>query len=721
MEKFVQMRKVTQYMQKNGYEKIVNEAKIPEGYKVLEDPVSKILAKVENRQGETEYQSQGTVRVYPNTVADLINAHLKPSLHIEPAFRAWNAFANFANNFQLVGLFHLALVTTDAAVRPIGTGIKGFWDAGQHLYHGENAQALGALREGSKNLAMGVGSAGLTGGLFSGGMAVFRGHQMLAEWDRPGSYPQHAQKIKFLQEGGVQARMEGHMQTKAIEGIIRNTRNVFEIWNETLPVGEKLFGTAKEVAGGLAKVPFAAIEAVMRPVMEQFVPRAKLGVEYYLAGYEMSRMGPRARTKDVRRTMAKIRDVTDDTLGQLNYGNLHMNKAVKEVMMSLVRASGFQIGSERTAYMPIVEGVKFAKNLVTPGERAEFTHRMAYLMALPLGMALTNTVIQTLLSKYTSPDGKPLDIQPKDAVAFRTGRKDINGDDERWYLPNYFTKEIYPVWSRMAEGRFADAAHVKAEMFSHKTNPGLNIMKELWDNKDFYGRYIIDPNSSESKASQYGDYAIEQLKPFFLRNKERLEQQGTSDWATKYMSFFGPTPAPQYINASTAEDVMMGITKEHYPKAGKSTAEYEHGVLKRKFMNQYRQATLVGDPKILDQVEEAMDQEVLAGKLLPRDRAAVRKGVDKERTEVLFSKLSVPDAIRIYESWMSPQEKALVVGQLRRNRGKIRNLPISPEDKELLTQRLDAILARDQSYDQLIDQLRNEPQQQQPPEMPQQP
>ena len=373
--------------------------------------------------------------------------------------------------------------------------------------------------------------------------------------------------------------------------------------------------------------------------------------------------------------------------------------------MSIVRATGFQIGSERTAYMPIVESAKFAKDLVTPGARADFTHRMAYMLALPGTLFLTNGLIQMMLSKYNT--GDALDVQPKDLVAFRTGLKDQNGDEERWYLPNYFTKEMYPVFSRLAEGRVMDAAYEKATMFSHKLNPGLNMAFELWQNKDFYGRYIKDPNSPEPAWQQYGDYALEQLKPFFLRNKEMAEAQGKTSFFSKYGSFFGPTPAPQYINASTAEDVMMGLLKEHYPKAGKSQEQYERGVLKRKFLNQWKQATLVGNEQVLDQIDEEMSQAVEAGKITVADRKAVYKGVDKTRTQEMFTRLAqqnINDAIRIYESWMSPEEKAAVVQILRKARPRISKLPLSSEQKELLLEKLDGILDRDQKLEDVLKQ-----------------
>lgn len=259
MEKFVQMKKALEYIRKNGYEKVVNRAKIPEGWKVLDDPVSNVLKKVETPTG-TEYRDQGTVRVYPSTVADLVNAHLAPSLHTEPAFRAWNAFTNFANQFQLVGLFHLALVANDAAFSMPAIGIKSLFDTAQHLYHGEAAAARGAFTEGAKAAAK---------SFLGPAEAVYRGHKMLQEWDKPGSNPSgdYSRRIRFAQEGGYHARMDSHFETKAIEGIGKSFRNIAEVWREADPEANRVMTTIEESANIGKKALPALLETVMRPVM----------------------------------------------------------------------------------------------------------------------------------------------------------------------------------------------------------------------------------------------------------------------------------------------------------------------------------------------------------------------------------------------------------------------------------------------------------------------
>ena len=707
MQKFIEMNKVLKYMKDRKMEHVIDRADLEsakEFYRPLNDKVSSINNRIEKANGEVTYEDSGKVKVYPAMVADLINGHLAPSLHRFAAFRSWNGFANFANQFQLVGYFHLALVAADATFRLPAIAVKGAFDSAQHKYHGESQAAMGALRESAKALASFVTTGGIGG-------VMYHGHKMLKEWDTSGSVGgKYTKRVQFAQLGGAQARMEGHFQTKAIEGTIKNIRNIAEILASEDPEVNKVFGTAKQVAAGVSKIPFAAIEVVMRPMLEAFVPRAKMGIQYYMQGYEMSRMGSRANAKDVRRTSAKIETVISDTLGQMNYGNLHMNKAVKEVLMSTVRATGFQMGAQRTAYMPLLDTVNFGKDLVTPGARAEFTHRMAYMIGIGIGLPLMHGIAQMLTTAVTT--GKPTwlgedkegkfdpSLATKDAVAFRTGRLDQNGDPERFYIPNLGTKEIYPVFGRALEGRFDAAAEHQMTILGHKLNPGVALLGDLKHNKDFYGRYIFDPNDDKGVIGEAGDYAISQLTPFFLKNREILEQRGITGLA-RFTTFFGPTPAPQYINASTAEDVMAGILNDRYSKAGRPIAEYERGILKRKYMNQWRQATLLGDEALQNQVDEALDADIKLGKLTNADRKTIRKGVDRSRTKELFERLIQPNAdgiqngLRVYEKWMSPEERAIVFSTLREQRKRILKLALSPEAKAKLLNDFDAIIDRD--------------------------
>lgn len=719
MQKFVKMNEVLQHMKKNNMEKVVDRSQlgeIKEFYKPLEDSVSNIHDRIEKANGDVTYSDSGKVRVYPAMVADLINSHLAPSLHRFPIFQAWNSFSNFANQFQLVGYFHAALVSADAVARLPGLAAKGMlFDAWQHLYHNEPQAAMAVLKESAKALATGIfPPAGVAS-------VVWKGNQMLKEWNSPGSQsPDIQQRVKFAQLGGAQAKMEGHFQGKAIEGLLKNIQNTVELMASTDPDVNKVFGTAKQVALGAAKLPFAAIEVIMRPMLEQFVPRAKLGVQYYLQGYEISRLGARANAKEVRRTSAKVEAVVSDTLGQMNYGNLHMNKVVKESIMSVVRATGFQFGAQRTAYMPALDTINFAKDLVTPGEKAEFTHRMAYLVGMGIGLPIMHGLAQAISTYYNTgkaemlgdKDGKFDSEQAiKDSVAFRTGRLDQNGDPERWYVPNLGTKEIYPVGSRILEGRPGAALQHQLEIFGHKLNPGPALIGDLYSNKDFNGRAIFDPNSTKSSLAQAGDYTLSQLTPFFVKNKDILEQRGVNGLA-RFATFFGPTPAPQYINASTAEDVMMDMMKESYPKTPKGSDEYERGKQKRKYLNQWKQANLLGDQTVLDVLSDEIDGLVEKGTLTTADRKAIYKGVDKDRTTDLFSRLAQQrplDALRVFESWMSPQEQTLVLPEIAKLYRKVNKLALSPGKKQELYDRIDNILeTKNASIEQLLDEKSEE-------------
>lgn len=64
------------------------------------------------------------------------------------------------------------------------------------------------------------------------------------------------------------------------------------------------------------------------------------------------------------------------------YDNLFYNRAVKDVALIAFRAYGWQLGKYRESFGALIDtGAAVGK--LAKGERPEFSHRMAYAMALP--------------------------------------------------------------------------------------------------------------------------------------------------------------------------------------------------------------------------------------------------------------------------------------------------------------------------------------------------
>src|SRR5262249_9503285 len=159
-----------------------------------------------------------------------------------------------------------------------------------------------------------------------------------------------------------------------------------------------------------------------------------LGVFAELARRELERLGPAASRDDVRVAMAKAWDSVDNRLGQMVYDNLFWNKAVKDLSMASVRSLGWNLGTIRELGGGAVDTVLAGKDLAT-GKKPEFTHRMAYLVAMPMLTGIMGAVAGYLMT------GKGPD-ELRDYFFPKTGELDAQGRPIRLTLPSYM-KDVY--------------------------------------------------------------------------------------------------------------------------------------------------------------------------------------------------------------------------------------------------------------------------------------
>src|SRR5207244_2485700 len=109
------------------------------------------------------------------------------------------------------------------------------------------------------------------------------------------------------------------------------------------------------------------------------------------------------------------------------------------------------------------------------------THRMAYVVGLPLIVGALGSMYQYLMTG----EG-PKDIQ--DAFMPRTGRKKPDGTDERVMLPTYM-KDIAPLAIAGKRG-FIPLVSRAVSMAENKLHPTLTMIGQMLHNQDYYGNQI---------------------------------------------------------------------------------------------------------------------------------------------------------------------------------------------------------------------------------------
>jgi len=331
-----------------------------------------------------------------------------------------------------------------------------------------------------------------------------KGSKLLEDWYKPGSQGAPIAAITdALMKGGGRAGQPADYRSQAIEGMMKQWRRGNWI-------------------GAGVRSPFAAIEGMAKPLMENLVPRMKLGAFADLAQHEMERLGPGATVEQTRAAMASAWDHVENRLGEMTYDNLFWNRTFKDVMHLMVRSVGWNLGDLRE--MGSAGG---ALKQLAAGKRPADPHGLGFVMGYAFVGAMMGAMMQYL----------------------HTGQ----GPQE---LKDYF-------WPKREDGkRYVSAPYVKdAYQFArdlpgtmiHKTGPLVNTLAEMVTNKDYYDRPVR--NLDDPFLKQLGEEASfigRQFLPFTLQEaagakskKAKAEAADTAAHPEHHVEhFLGVQPAP---------------------------------------------------------------------------------------------------------------------------------------------------------------------------------
>lgn len=442
----------------------------------------------------------------PPEVARVFNNYVSRGLVGEPLYDVMRYAGNALNQLQL-GLsgFHAFFTSMDTMVSRVGLGLE---------------QAVrGEVGRGVKTALKGFSpSTPVT--------TALKGGRLKEAYLNPqGATPEMQRMVNALTEAGGRISMDQFYAASPSRGFISSLRD------GTLMNDVRQTFRDHPYAGAL-KVPFdiatRAIRDVSHPLMEWLVPRQKLGVFYDMA-QDWMRAHPNAGAAEMRTAMQSIWDSVDNRLGQLAYDNLFWPKVQKDIAFLTTRSVGWNLGTIRELGGGAMDTARAAGSLAK-GERAEFTHRMAYTMAMPVVTALYGALINYM---YTGEAPR----EARDYFFPRTGRLTPKGDEERVTVPSYM-KDVLE-YTRSPAGTIMSKLH-----------PIFGTLAELYQNKDFYGGLIRDPqHSALGQVGDYANYFGKQMLPFSVRAAKRRAAEGDSSAGSVISSMLGLQPAPGFITA----------------------------------------------------------------------------------------------------------------------------------------------------------------------------
>lgn len=560
----------------------------------------------------------------PSELAHIVNTFTSSGLRQRSQlFAHYLGVANVMNQFQLgLSFFHGGFVVTESMVSELARAMEQL--AGGH--------PISALKTAADVP-------------FAPVFNYLLGTKMQREWSAPGSQGREiTQLLNAAIAGGARGRQDEFYATQLTKAMREAFRN-------------------GNVLGGILRVPFAIVEQAARPIMEVLVPRIKLAVFAKMVQDAMKE-NPAMTHDELREAASSAWNSADDRMGQVVYDNLFLNKTLKDLLLGSIRSLGWNFGTfrqiggglyglmkESSIGLRMMIGGRGGRPPTPPGgeppkphgwgnweqpdgkggvriikgRKPEFTHQMAYVLALPLFIGLAGA----LLMKLTT--GKNPD-ELKDYYFPKVGGDDANGNPQRVSLPSYM-KDI-----------FAYSKHPLTTL-SHKLHPMLAMIGDMLRNSDYYGVQIR--NEDDNIIRQALDeikYAGKTMAPFSLRGIEQLNKAGASP-GKMILPMFGIVPAPASIDKSPAMNLASDINKGRMPSEPITEQQAERRVAKSDLVRQIRRNDF-----------SHVANEIRTGRIKMQDLPRIERMALSTPLQNAVRGMTLEQAMRVYTK-ATPQER----------------------------------------------------------------
>jgi len=537
MDRFILGKRVVDTLKEDGFLKFFG-GHLPPGWAEIKDPVARVSQKllaglVEGKPTPGGIATSDVVAggfmprgQYAATteVARVLNNDLSRSglsweifgKRVKP-FDQVRAAGNALNMVQL-GLsgFHLSFVSVDSMTSKTALAIE---------------QAMsGRPLTGAKTLL---------GAPFAPATSWWKGRKLIEASLNPAAHPQLQEFVRAIMEGGGRLKMPQEYAAAERGGLMRapyakafradGWKGVGKAFGDSVANNYHEIGQSfhdKGVWGGIWETAGRIAQTTSSWLMDGVVPQMKLGVFHDLVKDAMVK-NPNITAVEFRDAAQAAWASVDNRLGQLVYDNMHWNKTGKELAHLSVRSVGWNLGTIRELGGGATDWVK-AVDAYARGDKAAFTHRMAYTIALPFTAGSLGS-----LYMYMKTGQSPSEL--KDYFFPKTGGTTKLGTEERVSIPSYM-KDVYEYG--------ADAGHT----LLNKTHPIIPMIYQMATNTDYFG-YPVGPTNQGAAEflNGYITYLSRNVLPFSVQGAIKQAQQ--DDRAGLYASFFGIVPAPGYITS----------------------------------------------------------------------------------------------------------------------------------------------------------------------------
>ncbi len=426
------------------------------------------------------------------------------------------------------------------------------------------------------------------------------------------------QSVNNMIEGGFNPRREGVWKTRATDSF------------------KKALADGNYPGAVIRGVP-ALLQAMQTPIFDKWIPALR-AAQFDFRAKALFEGHPELLDKPAERAveLRKIGKEVDNQYGEMNYSTLFWNRWLRDVGVGTSLSLGWNLGFLREFGGAAIDFAKAGKDLFAGNlSRADLTNKMLFTTiytAEAMGLGGLMTWAMT---------GKP-PTQMLDYFYPRTGAKNDDGSDERLSTP-YYTREYFMATDHIAKEGLVGGL---TQLGVNKSNPVINPLIELWQNKDFYGYQINDPNAPAlQRAYQIAGYIGKQLLPISIGSG----LQSHASEKARIASFAGFNPAPRYITRTGMQSKIMNLYEERFGGGTKPYSQKQAADARRNILNLVRGGNA-------QEADQAIQNAVQAGILTTRQVQNIRRS-DNEPTDVfMYKRLPKSDKIALWDE-MSEEEK----------------------------------------------------------------
>lgn len=522
MDRYLATNRAFDIGQETGMIQYHSPGQQPEGWTKLEGRKSQVA--VAEGMMKQAYAPDGYARVYNN--------------FIDPGFHRW----------EMGGKIFDAVRTATNAVTFAKLGFSAYHAMAMAQEGAVSGLANGIGRLAQGDIAMGLKEAGLAGVPFAKATEnVAKGDKFQKQYLGIADYGPDFEKIVDL---GTRAGMRVVGRGSEYRGTAMD--NYFKSWKRGA-LGQEMRNAAagmaspRTVLGTIAQEYGRTMETISAPIFEGMIPRLKGGA-FFDEMQTWLEKHPAAADTEQTAAARQIWDSIDNRFGEMVLDNVFWNKILKQSLQVLATSVGWELGTIREIGGGIADAA-----------RGQWSPRTRYVMALPVIIATSNAVYQYLKTGQ-APEGAG------DLVAPRTGGQTPEGMPERAILPGY-EKDVIGYW------------HAPIGELAGKLSPGVRLGQELATGRDYFGHDLsLAPKLSPQWFADYAKHVLQGFTPIpFSQERYKGSNIGPAE------GFFGPRPAPAYIQDPKRYDAMQ--------------LRQRIGQLKGEIRGEFSHAQRVADPK----------------------------------------------------------------------------------------------------------------------------